>query len=536
MRNDKKLGTIVILFLIIGIFSIYAYQNGLMFKQLAITDSKTFTPIFCNDYEFTCCNEQVDSVSTYTITDESAWKCPSWASKCEILSVSVNNVAVGYEKWAVGSKDCEVAGFPCKGFRCSDERFQEKQMQPNEFVWLDHPCLNSQGKIEVKVYKKRLDFCGKAGCKSGVPVLGADQCTFTPENAKIYTTTNQLINAISYTVPLGECVLAFQSGNRHICGYIEESCQDDSDCGGHTYGRFECYGRTLQEYGCRSFGIQNPELEKDRLPSDAGFGTDDNSVVSGKRCEVIRTKQVQCCGDNDCGTNYFCDRNTWTCKRKVECREDADCGVSVQCDWATKTLKTPVCRNGICEFSEIPVECCSDVNCPSGYYCTEDRKCKERVATCTECPYECCVGECTIQGGFFDRLCPPEKPYCVDNVCLVEPKPETYCKNCDAFAISYILGSVWKEKSCKPKLLQNPTLCFLSFIKLALIPIVFIFSLLFGKQLFSELEATKKNEALQWVIGIIIAGILAYLTFVLFWVGLITFIIYIIIRIILKVT
>ncbi|GAG16766.1 unnamed protein product, partial [marine sediment metagenome] len=241
----------------------------------------------------------------------------------------------------------------------------------------------------VNVYKERLDFCGRSGCVVGVPVSGADQCKFNPQNGKIYTTIGQMINAFSWTVPKGQCVLAFQSGDRHICGYKEETCESDNDCGGHTYGKFECSGRTLQEYGCKSFGQIQP-LQKDRLPVDSNWGKDSSESLFGKRCEVKSTRQVSCCGDTDCGTNFFCDRETWACKKEVECNVNTDCGVSIQCDWASKTLKKPVCTFGTCDFEETPVDCCSDVNCPSEFFCNAERKCEERVATCTTCPYECC--------------------------------------------------------------------------------------------------------------------------------------------------
>jgi len=385
--------------------------------------ASTFTPIFCKDYEFTCCNEIIDSTTIYQISDEIAKQCPTWASRCEILSISANNVAVGYEEWGVGSQNCGITGLVCKGFECDNEQLQAKEMKPGDYVWLDHPCLNSQGTVELRIWKRRLDFTGSSASQTGVPVLGADQCHFNPEDGKVYDVdTEKKIQAVSYTVPLFECILSFPPGldNRKICGYKEESCSRDSDCGEHTYGNFECSGRTLKEYGCVSFG-KLTSLEKDRLPSDNEWGKSNSESLFGNICDVVSAKQVQCCGDTDCGTNFFCNRETWTCKEKVICSKDTDCGVSEQCDFTISSLKKPICNLGICDFKETNVECCSDVNCPGGYYCNTNRECKERIAVCVECPYECCVDNCKQNGGFFDRLCPDNKPYCVDHACQIEP-------------------------------------------------------------------------------------------------------------------
>ena len=54
--------------------------------------TETFTPIFCNDYEFTCCNEKTEVTSSHEVSDEAPWTCPSYAYKCYILSLSKDNI------------------------------------------------------------------------------------------------------------------------------------------------------------------------------------------------------------------------------------------------------------------------------------------------------------------------------------------------------------------------------------------------------------------------------------------------------------
>jgi hypothetical protein len=407
------------------------------------------------------------------------------------------------------------------------------------YIYACEECGNT---YEINAYKLRLDFCGRAGCTVGVPVLGADGCHFNPEKAKIYTTANQLINAVSYTVPKDTCVLSFQSGDRHICGYAEESCQSNSDCGGHTYGDKECNGRTLQTYGCISFG--NPtSLEKDRLPSESGWGTDSSQTLFGKRCEIISSQQVQCCGDTDCGVNYFCDRSTWTCKQNVQCTSDYNCGTSIQCDYTVKKLKKPICSSGQCAFQETPVDCCLDLNCPTGYYCTAERKCAEKVAVCLECPYECCENQCEVSGGYFDKTCPSNRPFCVDNACKSEDQPSEKCEDCDAFAKSTLLSWIFPKTKCEaqgptlipPSLGQSGLTCVFDFIRLILLPIIFLFASLFGFSLFDDLlKKPLKNETARKIIALILSLITAFLISLLFyfiwWLGIIVFVVWIIIK------
>jgi hypothetical protein len=119
------------------------------------------------------------------------------------------------------------------------------------------------------------------------------------------------------------------------------------------------------------------------------------------------------------------------------------------------------------------------------------------------------------------------------------------CESCDAFAFSTILGSVFKEKKCESKGWtlewsfffisppQGETKCFLSFAKLLLTPIVFIFSLLFGLDYltrFKTLKGKKKN-IIKFLIALVVAGLMSYLIYTIFIVGIIVFVMFIIIKI-----
>jgi len=269
---------------------------------LGLTSATTFTPIFCNDYEFTCCGGQVESSDSYLVTDEISWACPEYSYTCIILSKSNDDV-----DWYVGEGNCKVVKFGLFAHRieCDYEEQNKKEMSPNEEVYV-RGVTGGYGDVEsylqIKIIRPKLGFCGRSGSSGeqttcGVSVSGADGCEFSPNEGVIYESTDSLsgkIQTSSYTVPIGECILAFQSGDRHICGYKEESCSSNSDCDGHTYGNQECIGRKLQTYGCRDYGTSLSE--KDRGPFDSGWGVEKSEPQKsgdadfGKRCEITKQK------------------------------------------------------------------------------------------------------------------------------------------------------------------------------------------------------------------------------------------------------
>lgn len=417
--KDQTAKTIVIIFLLAGVGLIAWSASGL------ISQTVYQTPIFCNDYEFTCCSIYEETIPPSPVTSTLYFECN--AMECTISSA-------GSSTWWKGSQNCRLeANIFGSYMECDDGvRFQtgvldDYKLYEGEILWT---ALGVSG-IDIYGTRKnvRLVFCGRSGgCGyyGGVPVLGADRCKFpSNQEGKIYSEGGSLIktNAAYYSVATeGTCVLAWQRGDEHLCGYKEETCTRDSDCGGHTYGNQECYARTLQTYGCVEYGTPVGS-EIDRFPWESGWGSGGDEYSYGKSCEQISAQQVQCCGDTDCATvgeNMFCDTSTFTCKQEVVCTQDVQCGTSIQCDWITKQLKKPVCRSGQCTFETTPVDCCIDNNCPENYYCTASRECAPRTENCYQCPYECCYGECVSDGGYFDKPCPSNAPFCVNNRCQSE--------------------------------------------------------------------------------------------------------------------
>jgi len=122
----------------------------------------------------------------------------------------------------------------------------------------------------------------------------------------------------------------------------------------------------------------------------------------------------------------------------------------------------------------------------------------------------------------------------------IEPPSDGKCESCDAFVRSKVLGSFMESQKCEPTLLAIPpqtnTLCFVSWIKLGLVPIILIFVSLFSFNFFQTNKQLRiKNKFLAFLVGLILASLLAYLTFMLFWAGLIISSIILIIIIVLKV-
>jgi len=540
----KKQKAIVIGVVLVALFFLVSSLNQGK-DVLAVSGSDfSFTPVFCNDYEFTCCGEQDgDYLPSFEITDEIPYVCPHNSLKCEIENIPSTG------SYYIGSDNCRMhSGWVADYWECDNEIYYEGTSIPHTLfsgqnLYLGGFPRGANNEVDItgiQILIERLDFCGGSGCSQGVPVLGADRCHFNPPTEKIYSEGGTPTEGISYTVPTSECILSFQQGNRHICGYKEESCEMDSECDGYTFGRYECTGRTLQEYGCRTFGAEQP-MERDALAGiDSEFGggdeqpSDDNTF--GKRCEIISAQQVSCCGDTDCGLNMFCDvGDTWTCKADVSCTSDTQCGVTQQCDWTQEPykLKTPACLSGACGWDEETVDCCNDGNCPSGYYCDANRECAERVTACTQCPYECCDDLCKSDGGFFDRACPDDKPFCGNGICSTTPPPAGKCDDCDAFALSYILGDLWGEKKCTPRLLalppQTPSFCFMAFLKLALVPISFVLVWLFSGRFLNRFKQVKNNKILGIFLAVGMGVIFAYLVYTLFWAGVIGLVLYLIV-------
>lgn len=411
MEQDKfwKI-TIVALLVIFFLLGLNAWFKIVPIGQTAL--SSTFTPVYCNQYEFSCC-VQKQSTGNFQPKATTYFKCPDTAIDCLITTTTGT---VGY-----GSKNCrivqELFNLFVPIYKCDDEKYiygvSDYKIPKGSIVW-----GSGNPTISYKIERQDLTFCGRSGCTQGV-TIASDSCAMTVTQGTIFDKNKNNVG-LSFTVPVGECVLSWQSGDRVICGNLEESCNLDSDCSGHTYGNKECYARNLQTYGCRQYGLPSGVTEiNGELFGGNLLGTETKTYSGTKsRCEIISTQSVQCCGDTDCGSGSVCDTNTFTCKvpEQVSCSFDYQCGVSTQCDYTTSKLKTPDCISGKCGYSEKSVGCCFDANCPEGYYCNQEKNCQIKENQISTCPFQCCVGD----SRYVNRPC-TNGLFCNNFVCTQTP-------------------------------------------------------------------------------------------------------------------
>ena len=406
--NPWIIAIIIAVVVAAGGYGYFAYSKGLIKLQISPAQGQC-ADVFCNDYQWICCNEfkSADSPKTVTLSSSQDYEtCPSYAKYCIINSA---NFGSNYNGYWVGTT-CEIKhGFLGIGtwYACSDDQFytvSNVKVYPNQKI---HP--NTYMQFTMSVYTDRLVWCGTSGCdaaNTGIPVQGADGCKFTTGN-DIYNidgSLNQQVTAsVSKTVPSGSCYLA--QGSRHICGNTCESCTSNTDCqAGHTLlvnnlGA-ECISGQVQEYGCRNYGT-TPSAT--RLAADGSVNLLPKETASynyGTRCEVIASQAVGCCPDS-CGASAVCDVTAlpFTCKSTAQCSADWQCGTTQSCDSQTKTLTKPVCSAGKCTTTAVKgVECCGSQDCKAGYFCSATNTCLQNLPDCPD--NQCCLagnGQYTVK-------------------------------------------------------------------------------------------------------------------------------------------
>lgn len=115
----------------------------------------------------------------------------------------------------------------------------------------------------------------------------------------------------------------------------------------------------------------------------------------------------------------------------------------------------------------------------------------------------------------------------------------TKCESCDAYVKNQLLGWLFPSQKCGKTILQGGVTCVFSYLKFALVLLVFIFASLFGFGFFEDIleksvNKEKTRKIIAFILSLLIAGILSVLTYFIFWAGVITFIIFIVIRVAIK--
>lgn len=426
-KKNKGIGLFFIIFIILIL--LIGGAALVFLRQEAV-----YTPVMCDGYKFTCCIEKQEYTTYKTVTDEIYFDCPFTATKCEILSSSYESNSFTY---MIGSGLCELYDSPVpligNWYKCSIEKEGAIKMEPGDRLYMRErgPLIvgrNTQGSFQIQMYESVLYYCGDSGCTVGV-AKAADNCRFSPIGGTIYTDynlKNKQTGISTKDVPLDSCILA-RDGSQYVCGYKELTCDKDSDCTGHKYGRFECSNLILQEYGCKEFGTA---IISHDVGPDATNVPKLSEYMWGKRCGVISEKSVTCCTNDECiGELEFCDTNpasstAWTCIKGKECTADYMCGTRVDCNLEEKILEKPACINYDCSTKKVrDIECCwPDRGCALDEYCTQDYKCEKKTPTKEDCPYECCEN---IEK-YYNQPCPISKPHCgADNICHTDAECTT---------------------------------------------------------------------------------------------------------------
>jgi len=251
-----------------------------------------------------------------------------------------------------------------------------------------------------------------------------------------------------------------------------------ADCDGNFYGQITCSGQsevigTISEQLVKSKQTVNLPVQISGVNLDSGV-QNNNCVV-----KIIdrKTQKYDTCSFNlkvKHQENIVCTPNSYTCK-------DVD------------TLKK----------------------------CNDDGSDFELI----DCDEGCIV----LESG--EAQCKGEDP--------IPNASNTECENCDAFAKCQLMGMVFKNLKCEsPTILgintMNSTICMFSFIKLAIIPFIFIFSLLYGSNIYKSFIKKKKNNWIVVLLSLSTAILISYLIYIMFYIGIILAAVYIIINILVK--
>jgi hypothetical protein len=450
---------------IVALFAVF-YFTGI-FPQAGIGRSGN---VWCDNFEFYCCQEvKVDSNPSISATVVAS--CPSTAEKCEVLGG-------GSGAWLYsGGLNCrvvqDISTLYIRQYRCDDQITLKSASSGGAF-----PMQISKGQsifsdratsISFRVYNTRLAYTGASSdAFAGIPVQGSQSCVWDLSLGKPADKNFNPLS-LSYTVPPNDCILS-KAGTQSLCGNIYDECSSDDDCNGYPInGNQVCTGNTLMTYRC---------LNKNGLPSGVSevsggkyvgqptITPDPNKYSgTGKVCTVDQTLNhpVSCCpSSNICGTNAFCNPETFNCEPTIKCSVNSDCNTAPKCDFVNLVSEVPYCNAGSCDFKKKAVECCVDANCAVTQSCTNN-VCKDLPNKVDVCPFGCCVDDPALSG-YTKRACPSGQS-CVNHACVAgggctsdtECDPAKECKdgecvlknlNCSNKAFGLIIGSLGVKEDC----------------------------------------------------------------------------------------
>jgi hypothetical protein len=421
---------IIVILICVGILAYFTGALGPVSLSIA-----SFTPVFCDDYEFICCSEILGSegsfYSDWTTVSVSygMYTCPSYATSCEITTnhpyVFRTGSPTACSKSCIGSA-CTVN---CPDFYNIGSGTHT--LYGGQAAYFSDGPLGSNSpyrsgvQVSFREFQNKMYWTGAAGVPCGkgsllpacgVPVTASNQCTYTGGqqifDANGALTTNSLTT--------GQCKIVKKTAQK-LCGQVESACTrvgDPSECiaghsltynyNGKTYGAEAGTGH-LSLYSCVETDVPNPTAQDEEIQNGQIVSTNPKVL----RCESVLNVPVACTTPDSCAYGYTCQDFQCVPTQEAECAYDWDCGTFQRCDSVTKTITGPACVGGQCTTQDVrQVQCCWDTDCSAGYQCV-DYQCKAAITPPQSCPYGCCEG----QPGFLDRPCPEGQECCGSHTC-----------------------------------------------------------------------------------------------------------------------
>lgn len=195
----------------------------------------------------------------------------------------------------------------------------------------------------------------------------------------------------------------------------------------------------------------------------------------------------------------------------------------------SQTVFLPIQANAVNEIKDSCTITANDVNNPNNLDTRSVGVCSSPITICSEGEERASgqtIQECQNNKWVVIKTCASGETieFVGDKLeCVGEGGGnKTKCGSCTDFAKSKLLGQIFPSQKCEKKLLQSTLTCTGSFIKIILIPIVFLFVLIFGMNFFRENKFFKiKQKGVAFLVSLVIASLLGWLVFALFTVGII---------------
>lgn len=387
------------------------------------------------DYCFASCAEYGSTRGTYN----SPAQCPTGADihQCEINDIDFT--AIGASELHIYS-DCSQSGWfgewTCTGF--VRKTFVGDSIGRGQ--WLTSNLPGGGGaSIEVNQVRKALLDTGLAGSSVGVPIAGAQGCSwFAGDYGYVWEDGTE-----------GAKSIAFESATKFVCSQhlvsCPSTCTEPLLCAvpSHLKEFIVNYnGREHKAYvagscsngekliniiGCKDTTEANICVNYDEI-ADKCYEYGDTQY---SECGTISTACAgECAQNSDCGPTgvYYCDWNPstlkgvckpWESDTIVECDDDFDC-TQTGSGCYSKVMTGISCINNKCVKVDESVGCCTLDDCPSDYFCNIDRECQLSQVEVADCPYDCCDQIFNAGDGAYEqKTCPSaESVCCPEHTCV----------------------------------------------------------------------------------------------------------------------